>query len=266
MLLLKNQDSVELWGEHAQLERLRGRLEEVRKVYQTILVVSKPSSTRKGVGRMWWNWAEMEWLAGDEKLSLNIILKSVRLEGSNSGVTILRAKRLLADLVDSMPSTNWKDREAWILLRALLELLAGSQPTSAVAIIDGYLDVEKRGVVNESLTISALLMLYYHGVILRNPMPPSILRERAYAAFHEYPDNSIILGILLEAEKGQGSWGRLRTMLSSNDGKAKNVARRVEEVWITGWERGRWLNELERTRGGLAAAVEHERQVPFSLL
>ncbi len=264
-LLSTNQDSLALWGAHAQLERLRGRLDDARKVYQTILIASSPSNTQHVLGRLWWNWAEMEWLAGDERQTLNIILRSVHLEGSGSGVTLLRAKRLLEDFVATEDVTNWKEREAWIRLRALLELLIGHQPTSALSIFDKYLPIEGRGAFNESLTTSALLMLYYYGTILRNPMPPTILRERAYAAYEAYPSNSIVLGTLLEAEKGQSVWGRLRAMFGGGDVKAKDVVRRIEEVWVASWEKGRWHAELERTRSGLAAAVEHERYVISNL-
>ena len=193
----------------------------------------------------------MEWLAGGEQQALNVVLKSVGMEGAGSGVTLLRAKRSLEDL-GSSPSA--KDREPRIKLRALLELLTGQQPEMALEVFDRFAS-------SESLETSALLMVYHYGFVLRQPMPPSILRDRAYAAFDRYPSNSIILGMLLEAEKGQGVWGRVRAMLGSNDGKAKGVARRIEEIWIARWEQGRWLSEVERTRNGLAAAVEHERQV-----
>lgn len=238
-------------------------MDEARKVYQTILITAKPDNSQTYVGRMWWNWAEMEWLAGGEAQSLNVILKSVRLEGSNSGVTLLRGKRMLESLVESADPKNWKDLEAWIRIRALLELLTGS-PSSAIEMVEKYLSDEECGSFNESLTTFGLLLLYYHGVILRNSMPPSILRDRAHTAFEIYPNNSIILGLLLESEKGQGVWGRLRTTLGGSDSKPKGVARRIEEVWIAGWEKGRWVAELERTRNGLAAAAEHERCVILS--
>ena len=249
--LLATQSSLPLWGAHAQLERLRGRLDDARKVYQTVLIASRPKNTEQVVALLWWNWAEMEWLAGGEQQALNVVLKSVGMEGAGSGVTLLRAKRSLEDLGSS------KEREPWIKLRALLELLTGHQPEMALEVFDRF-------ALSESLETSALLMVYHYGFVLRQPMPPSILRDRAYAAFDRYPSNSIILGMLLEAEKGQGVWGRVRAMLGSNDGKAKGVARRVEEIWIARWEQGRWLSEVERTRNGLAAAVEHERRVLHS--
>lgn len=265
-LLSINQDSLGLWCLHAQLERLRGRLNEARKVYQTILITSKVDNSRPYVGCMWWNWAEMEWLAGGEGQSLNVILKSVGLEGSNSGVTILRGKRLLEELTDSTAPGNRKGLEAWIRMRALLELLTGSA-SSAIATLDEYLKRGKCGTMHESLTTFGLLLVYYHGVILRNPLPPSILRDRAHAAFEEYSSNSIILGLLLESEKGQRIWGRLWKTLGRNDDRmGKDVARRMEEVWIGGWEKGRWASEVERTRNGLAAAIEDDRTRSSSII
>lgn len=265
-LLSANQDSLGLWFLHAQLERLRGRLDEARKVYQTILITSKVDNSRPYVGCMWWNWAEMEWLAGGEGQSLNVILKSVDLEGRNSGVTILRGKRLLEELTDSTAPENWRELEAWIRMRVLLELLTGSAST-AIATVDKYLKRSKCGTMHESLTTFGLLLVYYHGVILRNSLPPSVLRDRAHAAFEVYPSNSIILGLLLESEKGQGVWGRLRKTLGGSDGKmGKNVARRMEEVWIGGWEKGRWVGEVERTRNSLAAAIEHDRTRSSSII
>lgn len=80
-----------------------------------------------------------------------------------------------------------------------------------------------------------------------------------------YPSNTFILGIFLEAQKGQGIWGRVRAILgeSATDTgmREKSLARRVAEVWMAGWEKGRWEAEQERTRGGLSAAVQSERWV-----
>lgn len=201
----------------------------------------------------------MEWLAGNDQAALNVVLKSVGVEGTRSGISILRAKRSLEDNVNA--PIGWKEQEAWMKLRALLELLTGGEPIEVLKIFDEYLSSLEETSSRESLVTASLLMIYWHGTTLKRPMPPSVLRERAHAAFEEYRNNSIILGILLESERGQGVWGRVRSMLGDNGGKAKDVVRRVEEVWVAGWEKGRWLSEVERTRNGLAAAVEHERSV-----
>lgn len=235
---------------------MRGRLDEARKVCHTVLIASKPAK-QDGIAQLWWTWAEMEWLAGKYEEALSVILRSAGIQGKGE-VAVLRAKRALEDA----PRRNiqWQERVAWISLGALLELLTTADAKAAVGLFD--VSATKEGSVqHESLTIASLLMLYYHSVVLQNPMAPTLLRERTARAVDLYPNNSIILGIFLEGEKGQGVWGNVRASLGESGGKSKDVARRVEEVWISSWERGRWLNEIERTRSGLSAAVEHDRSV-----
>lgn len=267
------QDSLLHWAAHARLERTRGRLDDARKVYQTVLIASKPTRTAAGFPILWWDWAELEWMNGNDEQAINIILRSVGLENTRSGVVVLRAKRGLEDTAEALAlsfhdETKMKEREAWIKLRALLEILTGKDVDSMLRIFDGYLHPKDPLDVahHESILTASLIMLYRYGFVLKNPMSPTVLRERASEALEAYPSNSIILGIFLEGEKGQGVWGRVRGMLGGADttaGKVKNVARRVEEVWISGWEKGRWRSEIERTRSGLAGAVESERWVVF---
>jgi hypothetical protein len=141
-----------------------------------------------------------------------------------------------------------------------LELLNGASVKEALSIFDDQLlSMVEGSPRHESLTVASLLLVYNYRVVLNKPMPPVLLRERAAPALEIYPSNSIIFGIFLEGEKGQGVWGKVRSILGASDGKAKDVARRMEEVWVASWEKGRWIGELERTRNGLAAAVEHER-------
>lgn len=247
---------------------MRGRLDDARKVYQTVLIASKPTRTATGISILWWNWAELEWLAGNDDQTINIILRSVDLENVSSGVVLLRAKRALEDRAEVLVSSigeeiTMKEREAWVKLRALLEILTGKDVASMFRIFDRYLRPKDcPDVARESLLVASLVMLYRYGYVLKNPMPPTILRDRVSEVLEAYPGNSIVLGIFLEGEKGQGVWGRVRGMLGDNEmkvGKTKDVARRVEEVWIAGWEKARWESEVERTRSGLAAAVESER-------
>jgi len=87
------------------------------------------------------------------------------------------------------------------------------------------------------MTMAGLVMLYRCRVIVKSPMPPMVLRERASIALGAFPGNSIILGIFLKGEKGQGVWGKARGMLRDN------------EV------------DVGRTRSRLAGAVESERCV-----
>ncbi|KAM6498408.1 NRDE-2, necessary for RNA interference domain containing protein [Amanita muscaria] len=242
------------WASHALLERTRGRLDDARKVYHTVLIASA-SSGKCRKAQLWWDWAEMEWLSGAREEALAIIMRSAGVEGKG-GVAVLRAKRGLEDAAQI--NGKWKEREAWIKLSALLELLTSGDVNVTFQLFDSY-PAEEGSSEHESLLISSLLIAYYHSVILQNPMPPALLRERTQRAIEVYPSNSIILGLFLEGEKGQGVWGRIRMSMGETGGKSKDVARRVEEVWLAGWEKGRWTNEIERTRSGLSIAIEHER-------
>jgi hypothetical protein len=238
------------------LEWARGRIEDARKVYRTVLTSS--STTRKDAGLLWWRWAEMEWLTGQEALS--VVMKSAGIDGTG-GVSILRAKRALEE---HFPKTASKEQEAWIKLRVLLEILTSSL-TAALSLLDEQpvmFDVGSAS--HESLSIASLAFAYHYGTTLRNSTPTAILQRRSYEALKYYPCNSFILGMFLESQRGQGVWGRVREQLGDMivDGviKDKNVIRRVMEVWIeTGWEHGRWQFEKERVRAGLSNAVQHER-------
>ena len=266
-LLANARDSLPHWAAHARLEHLRGRLDDARKVYHTVLLADS-SPGRAGEGAVWWDWAQMEWLAGNEDAAIQVILKSSRVSGSG-GIAILRAKRHFESFLIQHPEsdTSWKERGSWIKVSALLELLTSSAQ-SALSVFDSHLDaLEHRTPAHENLTVASLSMLYNHAMVLKNPTPPALLRERAERAIEAYPNNTAVLGMFLEAEKGQGIWGRVRAMLGETTadgcGKEKSVTRRVAEVWVAGWEKGRWEAEVERTRSGLAAAVESDRWAYF---
>ncbi|KAJ7630811.1 NRDE-2, necessary for RNA interference-domain-containing protein [Roridomyces roridus] len=249
-------DSLGHWAAYARLERLRGRPDDARKVYETVL---SSHGAHPDAGRIWWDWAEMEWLSGQADAALKVVLRSAQVEGSG-GVVILRAKRNLDDAARD-------GREPFVKLKALLELLTNNT-VAALEVFDGHLSTLKVGSAqHESLLMVQLLMLHRHTVLLKNPTPPALLRQRVEASLQLYPSNSVVLGLFLEGEKGQGVWGKVRAMLGESPGAPdKDVLRRAQEVWIAGWEKGRWEAEAERTRSGLAAAVESERTKRSALI
>lgn len=201
----------------------------------------------------------MEWLAGQEEDALSVICRAARVEGHGS-LAALRTRRTLNEF--GKDCTSWREREAWIKLGALLVILTSHNIQNALSIFDAQLnEIRPRDTTHESLTMACLMFIYRYGSVLKNPVPPSILRERVLQSMAYYPHNSVILALFLEVEKGQGVWGRIRGTLGDNTENVKDVARRVQEVWIAGWESGRWEAEIERTRIGLSGAVEHERYV-----
>ncbi|KAG2369454.1 NRDE-2, necessary for RNA interference-domain-containing protein [Suillus spraguei] len=261
-------DSLPHWATHARLERLREHVVDARKVYQTVLLASQHPSSQPFVGQLWWDWAEMEWLSGDKNAALRVIQRSVNIEGVG-GMMILRVKRSLDDTI-SCAHEQWKDQEGWIKLRALIELLTSSSQDGALAIFDSQPSVNQSSGPRESMMVASLILLYNHSVMLRSPTPPAVLRDRLQVAVDTYPDDSLVLGMLLEAEKGHGIWGRVRAQLGQSmaDGgpREKSISRRITEVWVAGWEKGRWQNEIERTRSGLTGAAESERTTGSAIL
>ncbi|KAJ7492744.1 NRDE-2, necessary for RNA interference-domain-containing protein [Mycena latifolia] len=245
------------WAAHARLEQLRGRPADARKVYENVLLTSPSLAARPGTGELWWDWAQMEWLAGQMDAALKVVLRCAGVEGSG-GVVLLRAKRNLDDNVKIV--AEGRVREPWVKLRALMELLTSNGADHSLQIFDTHLSTQKVGSAqHERLLVAQLLMLYRHGAVLKNPSPPALLRDRVEKGVQLYPSNSVLLGLFLEGEKGQGVWGKVRGMLGESSRTEKGVLRRVEEVWIAGWDQGRWEAEVERTRSGLAAAMESER-------
>lgn len=258
--LATTQNSLYHWTMHARLERLRGRPNDARKVYSTVLR-NVPAETA-GAGVLWWEWAELEWLSQSSDATTQVILSSTATQGTGT-VALLRCKRRLDELRDTVPATRWKDRQAWLKLRVLLETLTTSI-SSGLSILDSQLaSLEEGSLAHESLTVASLLFLYVQGSVLRNPIPPALLRERAEDAIATYPSNTLILGYFLEAEKGQAVWGKVRLILGENTAagvaRDKALPRRVAEIWAAGWEKGRWKAEEERTRSSLSAAAQNER-------
>uniref|UniRef100_D8PPC5 Suppressor of forked domain-containing protein n=2 Tax=Schizophyllum commune (strain H4-8 / FGSC 9210) TaxID=578458 RepID=D8PPC5_SCHCM len=255
-------DSLPHWCMHAQLERLRGRLDDARKVYNTVLIASRPANNEPGAAQLWSDWAEMEWLDGKPEEAINIIMKAANVEGQG-GIAILRARRNLDEAIKTAPSSDrWKDREAWVKMLALFELLSAKALPAALAVFDAHAPAS--GLARESMAVAALMVIYRHSIVLRTPTPPAILRERARAALDEFPSNSVVLAMVLEAEKGQAIAGYLRDLRGEGH-QAKDVTRRVMDVWVGGWN-GRWQLEAERTRTGLTMAVERSRTKGCAML
>ena len=227
-----------------------------------MLVASAHPRTSPGISKLWWDWAELEWLSGESDAAVDVIVRSAGVDATG-GIRILRSRGNLEEIVAT--EMRWQDREAWIKLLALLECLTTSTD-AALASFDRHLaGFENGSIAQESLAVASLILLYRQGTVLKHPTPPAMLRTRAEKVMEIYPSNSIVLGMFLEAEKGQGVWGRVRGLLGEGT-KDKDVARRVMEVWIPGWEKGRWHSEKERIRNGLSVAVDSERWVIHDVL
>lgn len=255
-ILSANQTSLSHWANHALLERSRHKFDEARKIYDTLLPSPDPSQSL-----LWWDWAELEWLSGKKDEVIKIILHSAGITGSG-GVHILRAKSGLEGWIRS-DGGRWTVREAWVKLRALLELIITGDPALAMEIYDQFLPLTEDNLARESLIVSGLVMLYRHALVLKNPTPPTLLQTRAREMIRLYPSNSVVLGVLLESEKGCGIFGHWKELRAGRTEREENdLVESVGELWVSGWKKGRWRAEVERVRDGLMSVLEGSRYVP----
>jgi len=260
-VLSTERDSLPLWGLHARLERARGKLNDARRVYETVLSTADDSS--QGVAKLWWAWAEMEWLAGDDERARSVIFRAAGAGGSGGAMALLRVNRALEEKMRSV--ANWKEREAWACLRALLDVLAGG----AHAIEDGMQILEKYiqevaldALQRESAWTRMLLLEWKHAAQLRRQVRRGPVRKVVERALREVEEgggiNTIALGVFLEGEKGESVWGRVRALLAES-GEEKSLVRRIWEVWLANWKIGKWEEERERIRTSLGIAVNEDR-------
>ena len=211
-------------------------------------------------GTLLYDAAEFTWLRGSNTSAVQLIAHTLGVEGRVEGVGLLRVKRAVHSQLDlqQVGSLEWA---AWVKTRCLLELLTTSvDPVlHCLALFDalvGHVPLLSRP--HEALTVASCVMLYHYSVTLKATIKPAILRNRVQKSLELYPENTILLALFLESEKGQGVWGSVRSLLDE-DSQGKGISRIMWEVWAEGWAFGRW--EPERVRTKLEKAVSSERYV-----
>jgi len=213
-------------------------------------------------GTLLYDAAEFAWLRGSNTSAVQLIAHTLGIEGSVEGVGLLRVKRAVHSQLDlqQVGSLEWG---ALVKPRCLLELLTTSvEPVEhCLALFDALVgDVPSPSRPHEAITVASCMMLYHYSVTLKFTMQPAIIRNRVQKGLELYPENTILLALFLESEKGQGVWGRVRSLLDE-DSQGKGISRIMWEVWAEGWEIGRW--ERERVRTKLEKAVSSERYVRY---
>lgn len=286
-LLSVSRDSLPLWGVHARLEVIRGKGDEARRIYDAALSTSSAGSPKRGEAALWWAWAEMEWLTGDDNRARAVILRALGWESAAGPMAILRAKRGLEERMRSQYSAlEWKERESWVCLRALLEVVSsgGTRTVEAgMEVFKGYVsELNLEGVPRESAWTRMALLGWKHGTMLGRRMKRAAVRNTVAQMVIELERvgggvNTAILGVFLEGEKGESVWGRVKALVGEGamtrdikgltfKSSEKGVARRVWEVWLASWESGKWEGEKERIRNSLGIGIEEDGYVFFSFL
>ena len=233
-----HRESLPRWAAHARLERIRNKPADARKIYATSLNGLVASTDKPDVAQIFWDWAEMEWLGGDDDAARQVILQSVGLTGGTTA--ILKAKRTMEQDLHSTPSLALSG------LLALLDLLSGSEVSLAMSRFDLAPNTERTWT-------TSTLFLYHHTHTRHAVLSPSVLRAHAEQAVRRFPSNSIILGVYLEAERGETVWGRVRTTLAQHTLKPTLDGIEVSSAMWGVWREVQ-LKEAERARGILNKA------------
>lgn len=281
-ILSRHRDSLERWAAHAQLERIRGRVSDARKVYEVTLEQAVGSQPPIGMAKLVWDYAEMEWLQGNGEAAKALIIRFAT-AGQASGTVILRTKTMLAQARSStlhnlgrqvMWATDGRLHQvvAFSNLSALFELLITRDVSSATSCysLPGELSLSEssNSYLEESLAIASAKLVYNYVKVIRAPTPPTVFRTLMDGLIRNFPRNTILLGFWLESEKGETVWGRVRQMLGTSILKPSlaglEVPRLLWGVWHeTCKDKASW--EVERTRNLLRRALDGERCVlcPF---
>lgn len=228
----------------------------------------------------------MEWLTGEDDRARDVVLRAAGADpAARCAMSILWAKRALEDRIHAQECPGgWKEREGWVCLRALWEILAGGTGAAeeGIAVLEGYVrDLALEGVARESAWTKMLLMVWKHANLLGRQIRRGAIREKVIDVVNRVEScgqtDTTILGVFLEGEKGESVWGRVRALTGEEGGTAdekgltfgrreKGVVRRVWEVWLATWERGRWEAEVERVRNSLDVGVKEERYIQSPLI
>lgn len=233
---------------------------------------------------MFWDWAEMEWLAGGEKtVVVDVILRSVGVTVTNGGspAMVLRAKKVLDERIKSAIEglrdlrgdgrTTFETLLALINLAAILELVSGDgaekEVMTAMQKYDTVINVDVRGGVasaqqdslhrlQESLALASTRLLYHYTRTLRAPIAPAILRTRAESLVSKFLDNTALLGIWLESERGEMVWGRVKRVVGEEivypSGEGVIPTRALWGAW-------QGIGEISRVKNMLGRVIEGER-------
>ena len=229
--------------------------------------------------RMWWSWAEMEWIHGAHSSSTRILCAAVDitlpLDVADTRIALLRSRKAY-DSVLKTGGVAVGVKGFLLQCLALLELIHSHDVTRALAVFADYkseLGINKSEdreyrLVDERLGVASALLIYHHMHTLRNIGRPIILRNHVGALVPDFPGNTVLLGIWLESERGEAVWGRVRTgvaksVIGGAGSTARSATSRVSvarwawAIWVETWERGAW--HAERARNVLRRALEDSR-------
>ncbi|KIM33854.1 hypothetical protein M408DRAFT_325432 [Serendipita vermifera MAFF 305830] len=260
-----NRSSLSLWKTHARLERIRNKHAEASKIY-TMAVALDPQSP--DMPQLVADAVEFFWLRDDREAAQDILLRFLDIQRPFSGLNLLRARKNLngRGIANGAYNLLW---EACTRIRFFLELSA-TTIQDAMTAFETYLEeLDVHSPPHESLTVWLCSTLWSISRMQGSMIPPAVASKRIDAALAEYGNNTILLGLFLECERGLGIWGRVRDLLDDSlsarsvTAKPKRLKRIAWEIWAEDWGYAPW--EPERVRTKLENAV-HIQSINHSVV
>lgn len=253
-----NRSSIILWNDHAKLERIRGKIAEANKIYSMALILGVELSSKMGLTA---DAVEYFWLQDNRIQAERILADACGIKGPFQGTNLLRARKALESSISSslQSSYTW---EASIRLRFFLDFSASTLETAISTVISSLANVPTSEPAHESLTTWLCLTIFQLSQLPGIIVPQSTLANQVSAALKSHHENTILLGLFLECERGRGIWGKVRSLLDDDDSfmstvllSPKSLSRIAWEVWAEGWGYGPWEKERVRAKLGLATRM-----------
>jgi hypothetical protein len=259
--------SIQKWERHAKLERMRGKYAEASKIYKmsismNLRSVEMPSLIADAV--------EFFWLQTDPTQAKELLCTFLDIQGDISGLNLLRARRALEAKISqyTVADRQWN---ACLRVQFFVEL-ASSNIEEAALILEKYLEGIRDSLESHESMITWLCVTLYEIAQLRGSMvPPSLVTSKVTSALKQYPQNTILLGLFLECERGFGIWGNVRKLLDagwpplgSEKIINKSLTKFCWDIWAEGWGYGPW--DTERVRSKLEWATTVSRFVNFDFV
>lgn len=243
-----------LWDAYARMERSRGKVTEARKVYVSALSLYRSFAPRDKVDGplLWRAWAELEWAQGSNELALGVLIGASGALGDGgepaaiakggvalSAAMLLRARagfnaQLEAAYGPEADQGMLRNRNNVAFCAALLEYLTNGMD-AATAFLDGHLfRLEFCGASgsaeHEEAFIMCAKLLHRH---MSSPQakvyqPPKV-REFLQRALALFPNDSLLLAMLLDNESRMKIQGHMRSTLDKYTLDSKTV---TSEGWL----------------------------------
>ncbi|KAG8824661.1 hypothetical protein FRC18_010478 [Serendipita sp. 400] len=242
-------NSSHLWKTQIRLERIRRDYTKASKMYQIALGTE---TQMQDIDLLYADAIEYFWFQEDENQARLLLKRALEIdESSSAALYLLRGRKKIEDLLSVIQDTAKK--EIILRLQFFFEL--------SICPIHEAIDAFKRSFnEREFTTRSQELLLSWLCITLHNLaqlrgtiVPPALVERNVAEALKSYPDNTILLGLFLEYERGQGIWGRVRNLLDDAGSSDKSLNRLAWEIWAEGQSYGPW--EPDRIRNKLESAL-----------